>query len=209
MRIQCKNTPISWLELERFALGESLKEAIVRNHLAECEACAQVSSIIASDERTMPALLMPRPVPATSLWWKWPAVLVPVVALLVLFWQVQREGSQFSSGVKGESLSLTLVRERSGVLLAPTHHAPNDRFKVLVTCAPGLRLVDLVIRQDGVLNLPIPTSELECGNATPIPGAFTLEGGVAEVCVQFVSEKDQGTPLLKADAICVRVHPEQ
>ena len=208
MRIQCKNTPISWLELERFALGESLNEDSVRNHLAECEACAQVSRAIAADERTMPALVIPRPVEATSSWWKWPAVLVPVIALLVLFWQVQRQDSEFSSGVKGDSLSLILVRERSGVLLAPTHHAPKDRFKVLVTCAPGLRLVDLVVRQDGVLNLPIPTSELECGNATPIPGAFTLEGGVAEVCVQLVSEKDQGRALLKDDATCVRVNPE-
>ena len=86
MRIQCKNTPISWLELERYALGESLKDDAIRNHLAECDACAQVSSSIASDERTMPALLSPRPV-QTSPWWKWPAVLVPVVALLVLFWQ--------------------------------------------------------------------------------------------------------------------------
>ena len=125
-----------------------------------------------------------------------------------MFWRSQGSGGQSSSGVKGDALSLTLIRERSGLLLAPTHHARGDRFKAQVTCAPGLRLVDLVVRQDGALNLPIPTSLVDCGNATSMPGAFTLEGGVAEVCIQLVSEKDQGRPQVKDDAVCVMVAPE-
>lgn len=207
MRVQCTNTPVSWLELERYVLGESLIEDAVREHLAECDACTQVSSAIAADERTMPALVIPSPVQPTRAWWKWAAVLVPV-ALLLVFWRSPGRGGQSSSGVKGDSLSLTLIRERSGVLLAPTHHAPNDRFKAQVTCAPGMRMVDLVVRQDGALNLPIPTSLVDCGNATSMPGAFTLEGGVAEVCIQLVSEKDQGAPQVKDDAVCVIVAPE-
>ncbi len=212
MRIQCTSTPVSWLELERYALGESLIEEAVREHLAECDACTQVSCAIAADERSMPALVIPNSAHPNSThptraWWKWAAALVPV-ALLIVFWRSQGSGVQSSSGVKGDALSLTLVRERNGVLLAPTHHARGDRFKVRITCAPGLRLVDLVVRQDGALNLPIPTSHVDCGNATPIPGAFTLEGGVAEVCIQLVSEKDQGASQVKDDAVCVVVAPE-
>jgi hypothetical protein len=222
MRIQCTNTPVSWLELERYALGESLIEDAVREHLAECDACTQVSCAIAADERSMPALVIPNSahrnsahrnsvhqnsVHPTRAWWKWAAALVPV-ALLLVFWRSQGSGVQSSSGVKGDTLSLSLVRERNGVLLAPTHHARGDRFKARITCAPGLRLVDLVVRQDGALNLPIPTSHVDCGNATSIPGAFTLEGGVAEVCIPLVSEKDQGAAQVTEDAVCFVVAPD-
>jgi hypothetical protein len=208
MRIQCTNTPISWLELERYVLGESLAEDAVRKHLAECDACSQVKCTIEADERSMPALVIPAvPSAPTRAWWRWAAVLVPV-ALVFVLWRVERPKPQSVSGVKGDALSLSLVRERGGVLLAPTHHAPTDRFKVFVTCVPGLRLVDLVVRQDGALNLPIPTTLVDCGNAIPIPGSFTLEGGLAEVCIQIVSEKAQGAAVIASDAVCSVVVPE-
>ncbi len=208
MKTQCIGTPISWLELERYVLGESLSAKDVGTHLAECRACEQVKCAIEADERSMPALVIPSPSRPPRTWWRWAAALVPI-ALLVVVWRAQQPETRGNSGVKGDALSLTLVRERSGRLLKPTHHAPGDRFKALVSCAPGLRLVDLVVRQDGALNLPIPTSVVDCGNAIPLPGAFTLEGGVAEVCVQLVSEKDQGEALLRDDAVCRVVAPER
>ncbi len=213
MKIECTDIPISWLELERYVLGESRMTDKVSHHLKECDACERTKSGIEKDAREMPALVLPVPSSAapTRPWWRWTVLLVPAIALLMI-WRGQHPETELqppdSAGVKGDALSLKLVRERGGRLIAPTHHAVGDRFKVLVSCAPGLRWVDLIVSQDGILTGPLSTSLVDCGNNTPMPGAFTLQGGVATVCIQFASEKDQGGLRIKDDAVCIEVQPE-
>jgi hypothetical protein len=91
-----------------------------------------------------------------------------------------------SSGAKGGELALELVRvDTAGRQLDASRFAPDDRFKVLVTCAPGSETrAALVVFQDGETSLAIEPQPLAaCGNRRALEGAFQLRGGPAEVCV--------------------------
>jgi hypothetical protein len=119
-----------------------------------------------------------------------------MVAGVVLLLQVYVGGPPRQGGVlpapgrvsfKGGELALSLVRERKGAILHdPTTFAPKDRFKVLVTCAPGERLLwDLMVIQGEERSFPLkPGGPLLCGNRQPLPGAFTITGrSPVVVCV--------------------------
>jgi hypothetical protein len=88
--------------------------------------------------------------------------------------------------VKGGEIAVALVRSRDGAVARdPSTHAPGDRFKALLTCAPGTEgRWHLLVVQAGQAFLPLyPFDVAVCGNELPFPGAFTLDGpSPATVC---------------------------
>ena len=93
---------------------------------------------------------------------------------------------------KGGDVALELVRERDGSTAnEPTSFAPADRFKMLLTCPPPLRLyADLaIVQSDGVAFPGAPTA-ISCGNRVPLPPAFRITGpGPATICVAVDPER--------------------
>lgn len=87
----------------------------------------------------------------------------------------------------GDVMVLGMVRERRGAIShEPATFAPGDRFKLVVTCAPGRSVrARVVVYQDGEASFPLdPVSDLACGNRVAIRGAFRITGeGPATVCL--------------------------
>ncbi len=189
---RCAAEPVSWLRLERYALGElgAAERASIEAHLAGCDACRACLSRAQEDAGG----LLPLPSrPAVEVpWWR---RLLPVSALaltgaaaaaLVMMRQpTQRIGPGYV-GIKGDGeLAVALVRERAGeVLEDPVGFAAGDRFKVLLTCPPGQRReVTVAVLQDGAVDFPFGGA-VECGSRVALPGAFRMTGGgEARVCV--------------------------
>ena len=65
MSARCTGTPVSWLRLERYHLGEirGRERAVVAEHLAACPACAACLARIEQDDAVaLPALPVALPV---------------------------------------------------------------------------------------------------------------------------------------------------
>ncbi len=199
--MRCIHTPISWLDLERYVLGEASPQQRIAQHLAECEACSAAKQRIIADTRRMPALVMTSVSPRRHRNWRWGLVAIPALAVL-LFLLLPLKARQGTNGMKGGETTLTLVRERNGVLLKPTHFALGDRFKAFVSCPPGRQYAQLVVAEGGTLSYPLKASPIECGNQVPLPGAFSLQGGRLRVCVVLTREATQQR-VLPDDAICL------
>ena len=200
MKSQCISVPVSWLALEQHALGESAQAQMIEQHLAKCGACQATMVSIRHDERRMPALHVPALPPARCAWsWRWALALAPALAILVFVMNRPREDAGHDYGAKGGDASMLLIRERDGQLLEPTHFTEGDRFKVQLSCAPGLREVLVAVTQDGETLHPLPAGPVHCGNQVMLPGAFSLAGGAAEVCVRIEN---------RAGALCARLLPE-
>ena len=201
MSATCTSEPISWLELERFALGElpAGPATRVERHLSACPLCAGCLGQIRSGD---PGLVLPA-LPAAAAQAvpgrtrrprlhasrRWPivglgAALAGVAALLVLAWPALDRGS--GTATKGIDVALTLVRERQGTMAEdPPDYHPDDRWKALATCPAGRELAwALVLFQEGAPATPMGSgTKLACGNRVPLPGAFRLTGtGRAAVC---------------------------
>jgi hypothetical protein len=201
--------PVSWLRLERYALGDvaEAERKQIADHLAGCARCRACADQIANDARELPPLPaavaaatsrapLPAPVPAHRRWrvgWRQAFAGAALAAAAVVL--VARHGEppalvRKSAGprviaVKGGEVTVELVRERDdSVAWEPTAFAPGDRFKLLLTCPPPLRLhVDLVVLQDDGPAFPGPPSVIACGNRVPVPPAFRITGaGHATVC---------------------------
>ena len=191
---RCMGEPISWLELERHALGESSQSQTLEAHLDACPACSAVWQLIQQDERRMPALVVPAAArgaaPSSSRWRWWLALTPALAALVALLLVVAKDegGVARRGGTKGGDASFVLLREHDGQLLEPTSFSPDDRFKVLVSCRLGERFVDVVVKQGIEQFYPLPVARLACGNHVPVPGAFSLDGGTAQVCVRISRE---------------------
>ena len=73
----------------------------------------------------------------------------------------------------------------SSVAGEPDSFTADDRFKLLLTCAPPLRVyADLVVLQGDGPAFPAPPSAVDCGNRVPLATAFRITGaGAATVCV--------------------------
>ncbi|HYU16380.1 MAG TPA: zf-HC2 domain-containing protein [Candidatus Acidoferrum sp.] len=182
----CPGQPVSWLELERYALGEldGAAAADVAGHLAGCAACREAFGTIEADrDRVLPPL--PDLVLAAARRRRHSrralvagGTLLAAAAALMLYWR-DREANQLTAGIKGgDELTLSLVRERQGdIAHDPTGFRPGDRFQVVVTCAhTGAVTVELSVRQGAATDRPLPPASIRCGNRVSFPGAFRITG---------------------------------
>ncbi len=223
MNPRCTGEPISWLQLERFALGELPPEpaARVQQHLQACPLCARcLAEIRGVDQPPLP------PLPAagraerralTSHRWRWFA-LAGASALAAATWLVlPLPARPPGTRSKGVDVVLTLVRERRGAIQEdPAGFQPNDRFKALVTCPPGRAVAwALVSFQDGLAAAPVASGGgLPCGNRVPLPASFRLTGNTGTaVCFLGIIGARQPPPIESNDpsaledagAACVRL----
>ena len=221
--------PLSWLTLERYALGElpeSERVAIESTLAADTTSLACLARIEA-DTRTLPPLPERASMPARP-WWSfvaWPATAAFVtVAALVLWLRTPHQGfvtvqSPSSAGlasVKGDTVALSLIRERDGsVAWDPTLFTSSDRFKVRVTCGSGRELfASVVVHQDGRAMFPLEAQAVSCGNNVVLDGAFRLSGSTpVEICVVVSESRITSRHQLEligpatADADCLTVSP--
>jgi anti-sigma factor RsiW len=138
--------PLSWLTLERYALGELSAEerARVEAQLAESPVDRACLQEILEDRSE---LSLPSPAPVASVTslaparaarrGRWLAVCAALgaAATIVLMVRDQREPAPYD-GVKGSDVALRLISDRQGV--EPRTFAAGERFKVEVTCPARL-----------------------------------------------------------------------
>ncbi len=187
----CSGTPVSWLRLEQYHLGELSNDDArdVASHLARCAACSACLSTIQSDERALlPLPELPRlrsPAAAPRRRWAAPATgALAAAAALILFLTrpqapVGRPAAEVADRIKGNLVAFALVREEQGpVPEAGGTFREGDRFKALVTCPPGLTAqFDLVVYDHGQASFPLAAQgAVDCGNEVALPGAFRLTG---------------------------------
>ncbi len=220
MNAGCAGTPVSWLRLERHALGElpAADARAVNEHLEACPTCR------ACFDETRGTIALP-PLPRAAVaprtpWWRarpaWTGAAVAAAAVLLLV--VLRPGgeSDHRAGAlpgprvayKGGELAIDLVRERGdATALDPTRYASGDRFAVLVTCPPGDRWVDVVVEQDGQRDFPIAAARVACGNRIDV-GAFRLTGDTpVAVCVVAADAPPPRDAFPRDTAACARIRP--
>jgi anti-sigma factor RsiW len=196
---RCVSEPVSWLRLERYALGEGSTEerSAVAGHLAACEACRACFEKIDADAKTaLPPLdLRPprrsrraylvRAAAATG------AGLALAAAAIVGVGRIGSDGgaSGTSGRTKGDAIAFSLVRDDDQLIAeAGGTFRERDRFKALVTCPPGMRARFEVVVFDATgasFPLEVP-ADLPCGNDVPIPGAFRVTGAQpVHVCLAW------------------------
>jgi hypothetical protein len=198
----CVGEPISWLRLERYALAEldRAAAAAVRMHVEACAACRSALASIEGDVVALPPLPARRAViaavkrPWYRRWTLGAGLGVAIAAAAVLLLWLRTPGDDALPGrrarVKGAGLvSLRLVRERGGVVaFDPADVAPDDRWKVELTCASGAPLwTDVVVYQPGGASFPLSPRPITCGNQVGVPGAFRITDGGATICVALGS----------------------
>jgi hypothetical protein len=203
----CTGTPVSWLALEQFHLGElpDNRAKEIEKHLNECDLCLSYMDEIVNDN----IVLKPLPDIEHEHWFAElllnPAGAGGLVALAVMLMiavllrpvteTVSVDNSQIIPGslippahmnYKGGDLAISLERNRSGrVTLNPHAFADGDRFAVNVTCPPGSLDIELVVFQGGEAYFPLNINEsVECANLVPLSGGFVLSGNEpATVCI--------------------------
>lgn len=202
--------PVSWLELERQALGELDGE-----RASAIEATADADTRACLEQARQPRTLRPLPArPARVPGWPAPgwierlrrrwalgAGVLAAACAAILIVVLRGQGEPAGGTVKGGGApELELIRERNGeVTPAATTFQDGDRFKLVVTCAPDRRLTgEVVIHQAGQTYRPLPAVDVPCGNRVSLPGAFRLTGtDPAEICLDL----DRGGP------VCARLEP--
>lgn len=184
----------SWLELERWALGELDGEdaARVERALSEDEAVAAAHrQIIAPRPALKPlgplperrSLLRRRP------WWVPALAATAAAAGLVVAIQGTDEPDDPRERTKGAPRRpvVTLVAERDGRLReAPTRVSTADRLRLLATFdGPEPLAYDVVVVEETLTSFPMPRgSVLPRGNRVPLEGAFRLDAtGRVRVCL--------------------------
>lgn len=209
----CTSEPVSWLRLERYALGEldGAAASAIRDHLAACAVCnaclAQIEVPITLSER-LPEASASRRVPRR--FWTWPRLawtggLLAAAAAFLLILRPGRDArpAVVPDGVrvKGDiDAVVTLVRDRAGAVTAEAAtFEPGDRFSARITCtADAPVFADLVVFQDGEVSFPLPPAQLRCGNDVAFPGAFRLTGAGAQVCIALDATRTPDRPALTA-----------
>jgi hypothetical protein len=187
--------PVSWLRLERYALGDvgPDERTEIAGHLAACPGCRARADLIAGDAgRELPPLPS---VPPASLsrrplrWLAHAAAWATAAAVLLIVWARPGDSPHLGGrriAIKGGDVTIELMRERAGsVAWEPTSFTADDRFKVLLTCAPPLRVyADVVVLQSDGPAFPDAASLIGCGNRVPLPTSFRITGpGDASICV--------------------------
>jgi hypothetical protein len=215
--------PVSWLRLERHALGElgPDERTEIARHLAACPGCRARADLIAGDGgRELPPLPTAPPSRSTTRhpgWLAFAAVGAAAAALLVVW---ARPGDEPHLGgrriaIKGGEVTIELVRERAGsIAWEPTSFTADDRFKLLLTCAPPLQVyADLVVLQSDGPAFPGPASRIGCGNRIPLPLSFRITGpGAASICVAVDPDAPPsrahlagGEPAVPGPQVCVHL----
>ncbi|HEU4730803.1 MAG TPA: hypothetical protein VFT22_23065 [Kofleriaceae bacterium] len=207
----CIGEPISWLRLERFALGEP--DPAIASHLAACPACARCLEQIRGDVVALPPLVVATARRRTGLarrWWLAPmfaAAAAAIVLLVVRLRPAPDAGFRDTIGVKGVGeVTLELVRERAGEIRFDAHrYAPGDRWKVVVSCPPSASAwIDVSVADGLTTDHPLAAARVACGNRVVVPGAFTLTGTRANrVCARVAA-----APEAEAGLACLTVEPE-
>ena len=180
----CIGEPISWLRLERFALGAA--DPAIASHVVACPACRRCLDTILGDAIELPRLVVPA-APARRAWRRWwlaPALAAAAAAvvLVVVLRPPLRPDAALRVAVKGVGeLALELVRERGGAIAYDARSfAPGDRWKLVVSCPPGAAAVPIAIDvsvADGItVDHPLAAAQLACGNRVVVPGAFAITG---------------------------------
>lgn len=218
-------TPVSWLRLERYALGEldvGQREDIAA-HLATCARCRACADRIAAEvQRDLPPLpagaatAPAQPARPDGRAWPWgfkprrhgfalAAGLALVAGVVVLRpCEQARVGGARLVAVKGGDVAVELVREHDGsIAWEPTSFAAGDRLELLVTCPPPLQVhADIVVLQsDGPAFVGAP-AVIACGNRVPVPPTFRITGpGAARVCVLLDATGPPSRTVLQDGAI--------
>jgi hypothetical protein len=203
--------PLSWLTLERYALGElspdERKEVEAR--LARSETDRACLAEIMADQAELPPLDKVSPITSArkpkASWLGWSAALAAAAAaLLVVLHRPAPE--ELDQHVKGSDVTLRLISDRQGD--DPTRFSVGERFKLQITCPPGLSdSVRVIVVQGGEQFEPLARDpSFRCGNLASWPGAFALDGSEpAEVCVYWGEQaKPDGAELARA-AACRRL----
>ncbi len=235
MTEKCIDTPVSWLRLERYQLGELAAEerATIEAHVTACPACAAcLKEVDDGAKKALPAptirsarklRLAPLAPPAHGRGTVIFAVTGLAMAAAAILWigpffKVETNGPVASSDrIKGGDVAFTLARDDDEMIgdAAGTYH-DGDRFKALVTCPAGLDASwDLVVFERGEASFPLASaSHLPCGNAVPLEGAFRLTGAESmTVCVLWGDALDRaavvrdGEHALGEHALCKRLQP--
>ncbi len=204
MSASCISEPISWLRLERFVLDG--RDAAVAIHVASCAVCSACLAEIRSDVVALPPLVAPA-TPERKPWfnWRWvvPAMAAAAAAIVVLV-IIGREPTRHEhvATIKGAGeVVVGVVRERAGTIRRDvTTFLPGDRWKVVITCAPGPSSlwVDVAVLDAAGIDYPLAPAQLSCGNEIVVPGAFEITGSAVNVvCAR-----------LDADGIPVREPPK-
>jgi membrane protein implicated in regulation of membrane protease activity len=212
----CIGTPISWPRLERHASGPA--DATVGLHVAECEACRACLDEILRDVVALPVLAGAAVTAKRARWW-WvalPAFAAAALALLLVWPREPKRAGNVALLKGGGEVTLGLVRERAGTIGEDaTTFLPGDRWKVVVTCAPGRGTwVDVAVVEAGAAaataDHPLAAAHVACGNRVVVPGAFELTGKVANrVCVRVAADVAPARDLLGGDdTACITVTPE-
>ncbi len=175
--MSCTSTPISWLRLERYHLGEvdASERKEIASHLASCAACKRAFAEITGEEVVVrgPWLTRPRAALAMS------ALAIAAAIFFVIGRTPRVPEDPGGTRIKGNDVALTLVTEGESVLPeAGGPYRDGDRFKALVTCPPGMQATwDLVVYENDQASFPLTTvSDLSCGNQVALPGAFKVTG---------------------------------
>jgi hypothetical protein len=195
----CISTPVSWLRLEQYALGElEAARTEIGDHVAACPACAAcLARIEAEAKAELPALPSPGPRAVQRARFSrrsfvaiGSGLALAAAALLALGrWTPgpDTHGDGDGVGIKGDAIAFTLVRDDEAIFAeAGGTFRGGDRFKALVTCPPGARAhFDLVVYDGSGASFPLAAAEaLACGNQVPLPGAFRVTGAESvRVCL--------------------------
>lgn len=203
-RERCSGEPVSWLRLERYHLGEvalAEREAIAA-HLAVCSACAACLAAIERDDGGVLPPLVPPKFRHRGRFARFPpwttAAMGAAAAAAVWVSMTQkrpREHGPFAAmpenRAKGDAIAFSLVRD-DGERVGDSGgiYRSGDRFKAVVTCAPGASAsFDVAVFDTGAPSFPLPPAQdLACGNDVPLPGAFRLTGTSDETVCLFRSD---------------------
>ncbi|MEQ1567536.1 MAG: hypothetical protein ABMA64_17980 [Myxococcota bacterium] len=166
----------SWLTLELYAAGElgADERREVERALAADPVAREMWSVIERDRRPLPAL----PPRATRWTWTWAVGGLAAAAVIA---------GTLAGGArtKGGELGFELVADRDGVqVVSPSVVRVGDRVGARVTCDATAVEIDVVVTHGGEVGFPFARGPIRCGNAVPIPGAFSFDApGPATVCL--------------------------